>query len=90
MYDIGLKVMNDKGGYRAAKKHPVHYHSGTSLFSNNRGIPKANPDLVPNSGHIPDHFWHFGRDPDQVRNSGPFWSLCARAQESPVLAHYHA
>ena len=29
----------------------------------------------PNSGPIPDHFWHFGSDPDQVRNSGPFWSL---------------
>ena len=37
-----------------------------------RGIPKPNPDLVPNSGPIPDHFWHFGPDLDQVRNSGPF------------------
>ena len=43
-----------------------------------RGIPKPNPDLVPNSGHIPDHFWHSGPDPDQVRNSGPLWSLCMR------------
>ena len=34
----------------------VHYHSGTSLFSRNRGIPKPNLDLVPNSGPIPDHF----------------------------------
>ena len=57
----------------------VHYHSGTSLFSRNRGIPKPNPDLVPNSGPIPDHFWHFGPDPDQVRNSGPFRSHCTRA-----------
>ena len=42
----------------------VHYHSGSSLFSHNRGIPKPNPDLVPNSGPFPDHFWHFGPDPD--------------------------
>ena len=41
-----------------------------------RGIPKPNPDLVPNSGPIPDHFWHYGPDLDQVRNSGPLWSLC--------------
>ena len=54
----------------------VHYHSGTSLFSRNRGIPQPNPDQVPNSGPIPDHFWHFSPDPDQVRNSGPFRSHC--------------
>ena len=53
----------------------VHYHIGTSLFSRKKGIQKPNPDLVPNSGPIPDHFWHFGPDLDQVRNSGPFWSL---------------
>ena len=41
-----------------------------------QGHPKTNPDLVPNSGPIPDHFWHFGPDPDQVRNSGPFRSHC--------------
>ena len=40
----------------------VHIYSGAS---------HKNPDLVPNSGPIPDHFWHFGPDPDQVRNSGP-------------------
>ena len=54
----------------------VHYHIGTSLFSRKKGIQKQNPDQVPNSWPIPDHFWHFGLDPDQVRNSGPFWSLC--------------
>ena len=42
----------------------VHYHSGSSLFSRNRGIPKPIPDLVPNSGPIPDHFWHFGPNPE--------------------------
>ena len=35
-----------------------------SLFSHARGIPKK-------SGPIPDHFWHFSPDPDQVWNSGP-------------------
>ena len=42
----------------------VHYHIGTSLFSRKKGIQKQNPDLVPNSRPIPDHFWHFGPDPD--------------------------
>ena len=42
------------------------YHIVTILFSRNKSIPKINPD----------HFWHFGPDPDQVRNSGPYWSHC--------------
>ena len=47
----------------------VHYHIGTR---HTRGIPKkSGPSQVPNSGPIPDHFCHFGPDPDQVRNSGP-------------------
>ena len=41
------------------------------------GASHKNPDLVPNSGPIPDHFWHFGPDPDQVRNSVPFQSHCS-------------
>ena len=42
------------------------------------GASQKNPDLVTNSGPIPDHFWHLGPDPDQVRNSGPYRShwLC--------------
>ena len=38
------------------------------------GASQKNPDLVTNSRPIPDHFWHLGPDPDQVRNSGPYWS----------------
>ena len=41
-------------------------------FSRKKGIRKPNSDLVPNFGPIPDHFWYFGPDLDQVRNSGPF------------------
>ena len=28
---------------------------------------------------IPDHFWHYGPDPDQVRDSGPYRSHCISA-----------
>ena len=40
------------------------------------GASQKKSDLVTNSGPIPDHFWHLGPDPDQVRNSGPYWSHC--------------
>ena len=42
------------------------------------GASQKNPDLVTNSGPIPDHFWHLGPDPDQVRNSGPYRSHWTR------------
>ena len=36
-------------------------YSGTSLFSHNRGIPKPNPDLVPNSDLFRTTFGTFVR-----------------------------
>ena len=45
-------------------------HIGTSLFNHNRGILRPIQTWCP----IPDQFWHFGPDPDHVRNSGPFWT----------------
>ena len=50
----------------------------TLVYSVISGASKNIHDLVANSGPFPDHFWHLGPDPDQVRNSGPLrshWNL---------------
>ena len=47
------------------------------------GIPKKIRTTVHNSGPIPDHFEHFGPEPDQVQNSGPYWSHCCSALGIP-------
>ena len=55
-----------------------HYHISTCLFSRKKGIQKPNPDLVPNNWQFRTYFGPFlalWSGPDQVRNSGPFWSL---------------
>ena len=46
----------------------------TLVYSVISGASKNIHDLVANSGPFPDHFWHLGPDPDQVRNSGPLRS----------------
>ena len=45
-----------------------------NIYSVIPGASQQIPDLVANSGPFPDHFWHLGPDPDQVRNSGPLRS----------------